>query len=560
MQLTRTLFLLLALTLLNTLLWVHAQFPYALEPGFQVDSVMITLPNPNRLAYDPMTARLYYCLPGGDVYRITQPTGQQAYEDLVFTIADHGIGHPQGMHFRDSVLYLSGNTNGNPGYVTARISKGVLQPNGTRVWSTVVETQPYPGSLHPFTSVITDLAGQYLYWASGARTMIGEVRTDGGLHPGRRETPYNTRLFKIPIGTVGLVLPADSAGLDASGYVYCRGLRNAFDMDFDRNGELFAVDNSGERDDSEELNWLVEGAHYGFPWRMGDHWNPLLNPNYNVNQDPLVNQQSGGYLDGIFAADPNFPAAPALPFVDPIKNLGPDAAYYRDSLTGDVHNAYDEGGFIRSFTPHRSPLGFFIDRDSLFDDAYAGAAYVLSYMPGGDSTGYSPIAPWGTPGPFVDPCQDMLKLDIAWDSGDSAYVMQARRILAGFYLPVDAAQVGNVVYVLEQRGGGRSNLWKVTFPLDEGIADGMNGLRYAVQVSPNPVSGETFILLEAAHTDLVDLRLYDVNGRLVFAADDWRVVPGRNRFAVDLEELAGGVHLLHVNGRRGSGSVRLVKN
>ncbi len=88
----------------------------------------------------------------------------------------------------------------------------------------------------------------------------------------------NSKIYRIPLDTVGLNLPSDSGALDASGYVHCRGVRNAYAMAFDANGELFAIDNSGERDDPEELNWIRPGRHYGYPWIMGDHWNPLIHP------------------------------------------------------------------------------------------------------------------------------------------------------------------------------------------------------------------------------------------------------------------------------------------
>ncbi|HEX2898362.1 MAG TPA: T9SS type A sorting domain-containing protein [Bacteroidia bacterium] len=537
----------------------HAQSPYPLEPGFQIDSVMVTHPGPNRMAHDPVSGHLFYCLPGGDVYEISLPSGQPATEVLAFTLADHGIVHPQGMHFRDSVLYLSGNTNAIPGYVTARISKGTLQPNGSRSWTTVVQTQPHPASKHPFTSVVSDPQGQFLYWASGARTMAGEIFEDNGLHPGRREGPYNSRIYKIPIGTVGLTLPGDSASLDSSGYVYCQGLRNAYDMDWDAAGELFSIDNSGERDDPEELNWLRPGRHYGFPWKMGDHWNPLRDPGYDVTQDPLVNPLCGGYLEGIFAADPTFPFPPNVTFEDPIRNTGPNAVYFRDSVTGLVQNAHDIGGSLRSFTAHRSPLGLLIDRDSLLEGAYAGAGLVLSYMPGGDSSGMSPIAPWGTPGPFVDPCQDMLKLDLHWDTGLGEYVMGSRSIIGGFYLPVDAAQVGNVVYVIEQRGGGRSNLWKVTFPpASNASPEAHSPLQYAIHVAPNPSNGNASIHVQVAQADAVNLAIHDLGGRQMLQADDWRLQPGINDLQLDLSELTAGMYLLRIDGRLGNGWVRLV--
>lgn len=539
-------------------LTLPAQMPYPLEPGFQIDSVMVTHPNPNRLAWDPITAALYYCLPGGDVYRISMPNGQPATETLVATMTDHGIQHPQGLHFRDSVMYISGHTVGSPGFVTARITKGMLQPNGNRTWATVVQTQAHPASNHPFTSVISDPQGAYLYWASGARTMIGNVWSDNGIHPGYREGPYNTRIYKIPIGAVGLTLPDDSVALDSSGYVHCMGVRNAYAMAFDGAGELFAIDNSGERDDPEELNWIQQGRHYGFPWKMGDHWNPLMNPNYDVNADPLVNHLCGGYTQGLFAADPSFPTPPNVVFEDPIRNFGPDAVYFRDSITGTVHNTYDIGGWQRSFTAHRSPLGLLFDRDSLFGGQFAGAGYCLSFMPGGDSTGMSPLVPWGTPGPFVDPAQDLLKLDITWDIGLGEYVMQSRRIVAGIYLPVDAAQVGNDLYVLEQRGGGRSNLWRIGFPLDESAGDGLATVRYQMTVAPNPAGRHTVVNIQAPRADEVELQLRDLQGRLVMAAKDWHLQPGGNALSLDLGNLPAGMYLLQAKGVKGQGVSHLV--
>ncbi len=537
-----------------------AQTPHALVPGIQVDSLFQTHGNANRLALDPVRGNLFYCVYGGDVYEITLANGQAISETLRYTVADHGIAQPQGMCFVDSALYLSGHTPDSPGYVTSRISKAQLQPNGNRTWTTVVQTAVYPDSKHPFTSVVADPSGSHLYWASGARTMAGEVFTDNGIHPGRREGPYNSRIYKFPIQTQGLILPADSAALDASGYVHCWGLRNAYSMDFDASGNLFTIDNSGERDDPEELNWLQQGRHYGFPWKMGDHWNPLMNPSYDVNQDPLVNHLCGGYTSGIFAATPNFPALPNTVFVDPIRNLGPDADYYRDSLTGEVRDASVDGHMMRSFSAHRSPLGLQIDRDSLLGGNFQGRAFLLSYMPGGDSSGMSPVSPWGTPGPFVDPAQDLLQLDLSFDTGLGDYVMQTHRIMDGFYLPVDAVLDGDKLYVLEQRGGGRHNLWRVSFPLALASPEPLAAAGYSLQVTPNPSSGAVTVSIEARVADRVLVALYDLSGRVVMDLCEWAVAPGRNARVVDLSGLAGGMYFLRVAGRNGNAGMRVVRD
>ena len=49
----------------------------------------------------------------------------------------------------------------------------------------------------------------------------------------------------------------------------CEGIRNAFALAYAGNGDLFGAVNSDDRDDPEELNWLQEGHHDGFPWRIG---------------------------------------------------------------------------------------------------------------------------------------------------------------------------------------------------------------------------------------------------------------------------------------------------
>ena len=539
--------------------FAFSQRPIPLVSAIQIDSVLVTASNPTRLAHDPIRGNLVYATSGGNVYEVRMQNGLAASDTLLFTVADHGITHPQGMCFRDSILFLSGNSPGpSVGYDTAKLMKGVLQANGTRNWVVVVETQPFLSSNHPFTSVITDPTGDYLYWASGARTMLGEVMN--GAIPNYREGPLNSKVYKFPITSEGIVLANDSASIDSSGYVFVRGVRNAYSMAFDGQSELFSIDNSGERDDPEELNWLREGHHYGFPWRMGGNWNPVMQANYVVNNDPMVNHASGGYQQGIFNPDPNFPQPPqGLIFDEPALNFGPDADKYRDSLTGDVHDASDDGLQITSFTAHRSPLGLVIDRDSLLAGNFGGKAFLLSYMPGGDSSGISPISPWGSPGPFVDPCEDMLQLQLGFDSGYDNYTFTCERIIEGFYLPVDAVQVENVIYVLEQRGGGRTNLWKVTFPLRptsnaENLASNLRDLRLA----PNPATNRVLLALQVPKAGTLNLKAYDLQGRIVRDFGAQRIAFGDNQLELNIEGMPAGVYLLAAEMGEWTGNVRLL--
>ena len=67
------------------------------------------------------------------------------------------------------------------------------------------------------------------------------------------------------------ILQANPDGSDLR--VYATGLRNPYDLAFDRQGRLFATDNGIDSDTDpfvpDELNLIVEGAFYGFPWVSG---------------------------------------------------------------------------------------------------------------------------------------------------------------------------------------------------------------------------------------------------------------------------------------------------
>ena len=150
----------------------------------------------------------------------------------------------------------------------------------------------------------------------------------------------------------------DSIFLANSGYVFAEGTRNAYDMAWNAQNHLFAIDNAGERDDPEELNWIQEGKHYGFPWRIGGNSNPLTDPFYNAALDPLINPLNSAFLAGHFNADPNFPAVPnGQSFTEPLLHFGNVADYYKLESNGQIQKASETGVPLRTFTAHRSPLG-----------------------------------------------------------------------------------------------------------------------------------------------------------------------------------------------------------
>ncbi len=416
---------------------------------------------PVRLAKDPRDNTLYYLKLNGDVYRLINQPGQgTSSSSTAYTSGDHGISaNAQGMAIGpDGTMYLVGNTTTNNGNSTfAQIVKGVPGPNGVRAWSLLAQTEMYPRSRtafdHLVNAIIVSPDGAYVYVNSGARTDHGEEQNTGGLFPNTREVPLTAKIFRLPAAGSNLFLPNDLNALRSAGYVFAEGTRNAFDFAFAPGGELFATDNGPDRDMSDELNWLRQGKHYGFPWRMGGTDNPQQFPDYNPANDLLLDPRFIGVYYGYYHNDPAFPAPPTN-FVDPVINLGPDAAEFRDPADGSIKNAAALDLALSTFTAHRSPLGLVFDVVGAIAPPYQKHGLMLSFTPG-DPTGNTMA------GPFYDPGQDLV--DLALEKlGETNFQVHVTRVVGGFSTPVDAEIIGNKVYVLEYSGG--QGLWEIRFP------------------------------------------------------------------------------------------------
>ena len=116
----------------------------------------------------------------------------------------------------------------------------------------------------------------------------GEVQDGKGAFPDLRETTLTAVVLRVPTDARELVLPNNRDALRAQGFLFAEGLRSAYDLAFAPNGDLFATENGPGRDMAEELNWLRQGHHYGFPWRMGLEDTPQQFPDYDPASDFLL--------------------------------------------------------------------------------------------------------------------------------------------------------------------------------------------------------------------------------------------------------------------------------
>ena len=451
-----------------TLLWFSPASvqgtPAVLNANLQLRLVLNTTNSSGaasvRIAKDPRNNTLYYLKINGDVWQLHLAAGSGSTSTRVYSAADHGLSTSvEGLAIGpDGTMYLTANitTNGGNSNV-ARIMKGVPNSSGIRIWSMLAQTEPYPLSRTAFDHLYSALAvspdGAFLYLNCGSRTDHGEVQSTGGLYPNLRDTALTAKIMRLPANGSNLILTNDINVLRSSGYVFAEGTRNAFSLAFAPNGDLFGTDNGPDRDMSDELNWLRAGAHYGFPWRMGGADNPQQFPNYNPTNDLMLDPRFIAVHNGYYHNDPTFPPPPTN-FAEPVINLGPDADSYRDPSDGSLHVASATGVTVSSVTAHRSPLGLVFDCAAAMAPPFQRHGFMLSWTQG-DPAGDS-IA-----GPFLDPSQDMVDLDLS-KLGQTNYQARVTRIVGGFANPIEAAIISNKVYVIEY--GGNQSVWEITFP------------------------------------------------------------------------------------------------
>lgn len=412
---------------------------------------------PIRMVKDPVSGNLLYNQYFGNIYEIDQ-NGTTPQFNFLYSTADHGLPIVQGMTMHNDILYLVGNEEVNGGDDNVGIiAKGVRTTGSQRVWTIIARTEPYLGKAatpydHKMSGNAVSPDGQYIYVSSSSRTNHGEVAGEG------RDEPLTTIILKIPTNPANMItLLNDREWLRSNDYIYAEGIRNGFDMAFDQNGNLFEVENSGQRDDPEEMNWLREGRHYGFPWRLGGNDNPIRTAGYNSLDDLLVPSDQRG--TALFAYDPNFPPIPdGLVLTEPMRNLGPDADLYRDPETGAIRDASDDGITLTTFTSHRSPVGFGFDSANAMGGDYTGDAFMASFsgntwpLIGGDS-------------------EDLLHIELTYNAVIDNYDINTYKIAAGFAQPIDIVVDGNIIWLAEYGDEVNHGLYKITLPEKEEVVD-----------------------------------------------------------------------------------------
>src|SRR4051794_1974213 len=438
-----------------------ARVPRALRPDITIKYVMKTAPSSIRILQNPVTKELWYTTMGGGVYRIKNIESKESTSQEILSAKDHGITQLQGAVFLGNSIFLCGNVpDTNHKTTKGRMVRVYFTDTAVAQIKVVFNTVDYPANKtiydHGWNALEISADEKFIYANAGARTDHGEVQDDGGLYPNQRDNALTSKIFRFPVETENLLLTLDTTQVKP--YLFASGIRNAYDMAIDEKGNLFAVSNSCDYDMPEDMFWIRQGHHYGFPWMMGGLENPQQFPDWKPDPatDPFINKSSHSWEVKYFHNDPTFPKIPVgLKFTPGVQNIGPDANVYRGH-SGKILDGDQTGATISTFTAHSSPLGLFFDKKKILANDLKGDGFVIRYSLGATS---SLMLPFETDG------ADLLHLHLMYDTATDNYFVRTTRIVDGFDQPSDAILIGNNVYVMEYGDSG-GNIWKVTLPSD----------------------------------------------------------------------------------------------
>lgn len=266
--------------------------PKPLRDDITVEHVMTTDSLAVRILQHPVTKDIYYTTFDGGVFQVSYFNTKNAVTKKILTLKDHGITRLQGAEFAENELFLCGNVDDAEKKSTGgRLVKFLIDTAGAKNMTVVFNTVMYGSNKtiydHGWNALAVSPDQKYIFVNSGARTDHGEVQDNGGMFPGARDNALTSKIFRFPIDATDLMLTDDEPKLKAEGYIFSEGVRNAYDMAFDPSGNLFAVSNSSDYDNPEDMFWIRQGRHFGFPWVMGGIENPHSSETGNRTPQPI---------------------------------------------------------------------------------------------------------------------------------------------------------------------------------------------------------------------------------------------------------------------------------
>lgn len=280
-----------------------------LLPGFKAER-LYSVPKPEQGSWVSMTfdpkGRIITSDQGGPLYRISLP---HASQEVKVEKLDVAIGHAQGLLHVGNDLYVTVNGNAAQGNGLYR----VRDTNSDDQYDEVKLLKKIEGGgEHGPHGIVLGPDKQSLYLVAGNFTKPPKDFLSNSPH---RNWAEDLLLERMPDGgghdphvmaPGGWVSRTDLEGRDWT--FLCAGLRNAYDIAFNQDGELFTYDSDMEWDVGApwyrptRVNHIVSGADYG--WRNGSgKW-----PSYYPDSLPGYDIGLGSPTGVAFGTSAKFPA------------------------------------------------------------------------------------------------------------------------------------------------------------------------------------------------------------------------------------------------------------
>lgn len=394
---------------------------------------------PVRLVYDDFDDVFYYNTRFGKIYEVDL----NGNSTLRYDASDLQLDEIYGLDFHSNILYISGVKNllGDSTW----IGYGLAMNTDNNQLSILVKTDTlYKANAfqdHRLNVIKVLPNGNELLLHLASRTNSGELQEVLGVTNTNnlREHACTAAFFKIPIQPAStIIIKDDETWMNNSNYVFAKGVRHAFALDFHSNGSIYVAGNSDRRHVSEPIFLVQENSNFEFPWYQGAALNPLQNANYDPTFDTLLAASSNN--QGYYNTDPDFPQNSSAIAPSVLVNTGPDADKWKNEATGEIWDASDLGMTLNGLSGHKSPTDLFWDKNNLLPDSLEGGALITCWTPSNS---------------IYDTGADLLLMQLL--NGDN---IRVTRLASGFNRPLAVVMKANDVYILD-----KTNIWKMSFSL-----------------------------------------------------------------------------------------------